>query len=187
MKFNKALLSATIISVCFASSSMAESDGVINFEGELTANTCRVTVDGSSTSPAIVTLPTVSIDTLKTAGATTGATGFKIGLSDCVGVTTTTTAAAFFENGSTVDTNTAQLLNTAPTATAAENVQLQLLDDSNAFTKINIGNQDQTANTTHLDLSSGTVTLPYSVRYYATGLTSPGLVQSQVNFSIDYQ
>lgn len=184
MKFNTFALSAVIASACFASSAMA-ADGTINFEGELVATTCDITVDGQP-SPAMVTLPTVSVATLAAAGQTTGTTGFTIGLENCQGVTATNTAAAFFENGSTVDFNSYNLINTAAAATAATNVQLQLLDQQTG-TKIKVGNSDQTVNTTRFDISSGSTVLPYSVEYYATGATTPGLVESAVNFSIDYQ
>ncbi len=185
MKFNKLALSAVIASACFASSAMAASEGTINFEGELVATTCDITVNGQP-SPALVTLPTVSVSNLAAAGKTTGTTGFTIGLENCAGVTATNTAAAFFENGTTVDFNSYNLINTAPAATAATSVQLQLLD-AQTGNKINIGNSDQIVNTTRFDISSGSTVLPYSVQYFATGATTPGLVTSAVNFSIDYQ
>ncbi|EIX9036621.1 fimbrial protein [Klebsiella oxytoca] len=186
MKVNTLLLSTAIASACFMSTAMA-ADGVINFEGKLVANTCDITIDGQA-SPATVTLPTVSVNTLANVGDTTGRTSFNIGLSNCQGVTSTTTAAAFYEAGATVDSTTFQLVNTAAAADAATNVQLQLLDGSDAsYSKINIGNQDQNTKTAQVALNNGAATLPYAVQYYATDAATPGQVSSQVNFSINYQ
>ncbi|WP_411752155.1 fimbrial protein, partial [Serratia sp. (in: enterobacteria)] len=70
----------------------------------------------------------------------------------------------------------------------ASNVSLQLLDGSSASREvIQAGNANQAANTEYQDVSSGSATLPYSVRYYAEGATTAGTVISNVVYSIQYQ
>ncbi|WP_071608949.1 fimbrial protein [Entomohabitans teleogrylli] len=187
MKLNKALVSVAVASAFMASSAFA-ADGTIYFEGELVAATCDISVNGQ-TSPATVVLPTVSINLLTAAGQTTGTTGFNIELANCDSLGTISTAAAFFEAGSTVDPVNYRLNNTDVSANAATNVQLQLLDH-HTQNAIKIGDTSQTSGagaTTRIDVSSGSATLPYAVEYYAMGPTTPGVVTSMVNFSIDYQ
>jgi major type 1 subunit fimbrin (pilin) len=93
---------------------------------------------------------------------------------------------AFFEAGGAVDPITGRMRNTA--GGGATNVELQLLDGGPAANPIRIGDALQTSTNTRYTIdASGNVTMPYAVEYYATGLTTPGIVESQVTFSIDYQ
>lgn len=160
----------------------AASTGTITFNGELTANTCDVVVDGQG-ADATVVLPTVGTSQLNAATKTAGETGFVMALNNCSG--TLKTASAFFEAGPSVDLPTGRLKNMTGTAT---NVSLQLLDASSASQAvINAGNQDQVINTTYKDVSSGSANLPYAVRYYAEDATTAGTVVSNVVYSIQYQ
>ncbi|NWC96543.1 MULTISPECIES: fimbrial protein [unclassified Pseudomonas] len=156
-------------------------DGAINFAGELVNQTCTVSV-GGVVSPAVatVTLPTISNSLLDAAGKTEGRTGFDVTLSGCTG--TATTAAAFFNSGSTVDPATGNLNNTTGTATL---VQLQLIDAVTG-TAIQAGNTNQTTTTTRNTLASGGVRMDYAVQYFATGEATAGTVLSSVTYNIDY-
>ncbi|PAA95355.1 hypothetical protein CJJ13_22645 [Serratia fonticola] len=104
-------------------------------------------------------------------------------LNNCSG--TLQTASAFFEAGASVDQVTGRLKNLTGGAT---NVSLQLLDaSSTSRSVIQAGNQNQVTNTAYVDISSGSANLPYAVRYYAEGATTPGTVVSNVVYSIQYQ
>ncbi|WP_368919344.1 fimbrial protein [Citrobacter sp. RHB21-C01] len=185
MSIKKTFLAAALIAGGFGTQAQA-ADGTIYFEGKLTGTTCDITVDGQA-SPATVVLPEVSTSLLQTEGQTTADTGFNIQLANCTGVTSTSTAAAFLENGSTVDTTTFNLLNTDESVPdGATNVQLQLVDKLTDL-PLQVGHTNQTTTTSRIDMSSGAASLPYTVRYYAMGATTPGTVKSQVNFSIDYE
>lgn len=184
MKMKLVMISAAVTTALMASSAIA-ADGTIFFEGALSGNTCDITVDGNPL-PATVTLPTVTASALLGIGATAGDTLFKIVLTNCVGVSGTSTAAAFFENGSTVDYDTFNLKNTASGGDEATNVQLQLLDATNQ-SPINVGFYNQKANSARHSIASAEAELPYAVRYYSLGSATAGLVESQVNFSIDYE
>ncbi|MHA7848475.1 fimbrial protein [Serratia sp. D1N4] len=160
----------------------AASTGTITFNGKLTANTCDVVVDGQ-TADATVTLPTVGTNQLDAPTKTAGQTGFIMALNNCAG--TLRTASAFFEAGSSVDTVTGRLKNLTGTATG---VSLQLLDASSASQAVILaGNQNQVTQTTYKDVSGGSATLPYAVRYYAEAPTQAGTVVSNVVYSIQYQ
>ncbi len=170
--------------VTFAAASMANaaSTGVITFNGELSACTCDVQVDGQ-TNDASVTLPTVGTNQLTTAGETAGRTNFNMSLTNCVG--TLQTASAFFIGGASVDPVTGRLRNVNGTATQ---VGYQLRDDSSPTQDvIQIGNGSQFANSTYVDVSSGSAILPYAVEYYADGTTTAGTVVSNVTYLLQYK
>ncbi|MEH3481089.1 MULTISPECIES: fimbrial protein [Enterobacter] len=159
----------------------AASTGTITFNGELTANTCDVKVDGQG-ADATVVLPTVGVNQLDAATKTAGETGFVMALTNCTG--TLKTASAFFQAGSSVDSVTGRLKNMSGTAT---NVSLQLLDASSpSRAVIQAGNQNQVTGTTYKDVSTGSANLPYAVRYYADGATTAGTVVSNVVYSLQY-
>ncbi|MBC3218632.1 fimbrial protein [Serratia fonticola] len=179
----KLAIAASLIAV-FGTVGLAQaaSTGTITFNGELTANTCDVVVDGQQ-ADATVILPTVSTSQLQTATRTAGDTGFVMALSNCAG--TLETASAFFQAGASVDAVTGRLLNTTGGAT---NVSLQLLDASSPTQAvIKAGSQDQVTAMTYQDVTGGSATLPYIVRYYAEAATTAGTVVSSVVYSIQYQ
>lgn len=177
---NRKVIALALMSVATVGSVQA-SDGTINFAGELVAQTCTVTIDGGP-SPQTKNLPKVSTSILTAAGQTAGATSFLIGLTGCTA--TPASVTTFYEAGATVDPSTGRMRNTD--TTGAANVELQLLDGGTGAPII-IGDAGQTTTNTRYTIASGGVTMPYAVEYYATGLTTPGLVTSQVTFSIDYQ
>lgn len=156
--------------------------GTVTFGGELTANTCNVSVDGGNSSNT-VTLPKISQSVLDSAGKTAGRTPFTMELSGCSGALKT--AAAFFEQGPGV-TNTGFLINTG--GTAGNSVYLQLRDGSNSDAIIKVGDRSQLTNTKFLDISSGGATLLYSAEYRAASNTvSAGTVVAAVNYNIQYK
>lgn len=69
----------------------------------------------------------------------------------------------------------------------AQRVELELLDGSQRFQKINIGNGDQISGGYVTSLNSGYAVLPYAVRYYATGAAAAGLVESLATYTLVYQ
>ncbi|SQI40046.1 S-fimbrillin [Leminorella richardii] len=184
MKLKNVVLSAAIVAAFGAATAQAASNGTVNFTGEVIDKTCDVTIDGAA-SPVTVVLAAVDKSQLATAGSTAKRTSFNIELTNCSGGATVSEAAAFFENGATVDAIGYRLNNTLNDGTEASNVQLQLVDAATG-NAIKVGSPDQSTTTTTYDLSSGAATLPYAVEYYATGAATPGLVASSVNFTINY-
>lgn len=169
--------------VIFTPVVFAASTGTITFNGELTATTCKVSIDGQG-ADALVKLPTIGTNQLGTPGAVAGSTAFSMALSDCAG--TLKSASAYFEaNGSDIDLTNGRLNNNGGTAKL---VQLQLRDGSSAAQAvINAGSPEQISAMTYVDTSTGTATLPYLVEYYAQGQTEPGTVVSKVVYSIQYK
>lgn len=159
----------------------AASSGTITFTGSVNSETCAAVVNNGN-ADATVTLPAVPTSALKTAGATAGATTFTINLTGCDPANTRT--RAFFEAGGQV--NSAGRLNNSDTA-GATNVELELLDvDDNSSVVMAGDYASQSTSGTTIDASSGTGTLNYAVRYYATGAATSGAVASSVTYSIIY-
>ncbi|OHW38045.1 fimbrial protein [Pseudomonas sp. 06C 126] len=179
----KARALAVLVAATVSCAALA-SDGKIDFNGELKAETCQVAVNGASgASGTTVTLPTISTASLAAAGQVAGQTGFNIELSKCSAAIKT--AAAFFEAGGSVDPVSGNLKNVSGSATK---VQLQLVDATNG-TKIQAGNTAQVTSTSRIDVDATTTsaTLPYAVQYFAQAATTPGTVVSSVTYSINYQ
>lgn len=184
----KSVISASVVAILAAASlsAQAASTGTITFNGELTDTTCEVDINGQG-SDATVILPTVGVNQLTASGETTGRTSFNMNISDCVIGTEGGHAkvSSFFQAGNTVDLSTGRLKNVGGTAT---NVDLQLLDASNSFNPINVGNTDQVNNTAYVDIQAdGTAYLPYAVEYYANAQTTPGTVTSSVVYNLQYK
>lgn len=184
----KKLLSTTLIAALAISGFTvnAASTGTITFNGELTDTTCEVDINGQG-SDATVILPTVGVNQLTASGETTGRTSFNMNISDCVIGTEGNHAkvSTFFQAGNTVDLSTGRLKNVGGTAT---NVDLRLLDASNSFAPINVGNTDQVNSTAYVDIQAdGTAYLPYAVEYYANAQTTPGTVTSSVVYNLQYK
>ncbi|HBM3280037.1 TPA: type 1 fimbrial protein [Klebsiella oxytoca] len=184
----KSVISASLFAILSATtlSAQAASTGTITFNGELTDTTCEVDINGQG-SDATIVLPTVGVNQLTAAGDTTGRTSFNMNVSDCVIGTQGghSKVSAFFQPGNTVDLSTGRLKNVGGSAT---NVDLRLLDASNSFAPINVGNTDQVNGMAYVDIQAdGTAFLPYAVEYYANAQTTPGTVTSSVVYNLQYK
>lgn len=181
----KNIIAITALGSVFISSAVqAAGNGTINFTGAVNNQTCNATVNGSAgATAAAVTLPTVQADALSTAGDTAGTTAFKMDVIGCAASNPTGagTVKAFFERGPNVDSN-GRLINTA--TGGASNVVLELVDGT-GNSAIKAGDISQNTGN-FVAISGGNATLPYAVRYYATGPATAGAVISSVTYSLIY-
>lgn len=177
---NKLVLPVIVSIILLSGLANASSTGNITFNGKLSANTCDVIVDDQA-ADATVTLPTVNTNQLAATYDIAGETGFTMVLNNCSGVLTS--ASAFFEPGPTVNTLTGRLKNLG----TASNVSLQLLVGAPPMRLIEVGNQNQFLSNLYEDISTGSATLKYTVRYFAEQATTPGTVTSYVVYSLQYQ
>jgi len=161
----------------------------INFEGEITAATCSVTVTGQTGDTGTVKLPPVSVSDLAGPGSVAGKTDFSLSVSECdMGSTGFTTVAAYFEpDAVNVDTASGYLNNTA--VAGAKDVQLRLTDlTSNAVIKAGDAAQVNDAGYVTVDADAHTATLPYSVEYISVlGGATSGAVKGSVTYNLIYQ
>ena len=155
-------------------------DGTITINGLVTDKTCDIDINSKD---LIVTLPTVSKQTLANAGDVAGRTPFQINLKDC----SEGKVATYFEPGATVDFNTGRLINQA--AAGAQNVDVQLLGDNNQVIPVlAAGATGAQANSQWVDVvEGGSADLNYYAEYYATGASTAGEVTTSVQYTIIYQ
>lgn len=182
----KRIIAIAALSTIFAVSEVHAAGGTINFTGTISTQTCNAAVNGSSGSTAAaVSLPTVPVGDLATQGKTGGQTSFKMEVTGCMSRSPSGagTVKAFFEKGPNVDSNV-RLINTATSSGNASNVVLELVDGT-GNTAIKAGDIAQN-NGNFMSISSGSASLPYSVRYYSTGTATAGTVTSSVIYSLIY-
>lgn len=166
-------------------------DGSVTFNGKVVNQTCTV-ITGKQNQT--VTLPTVQLSSLNATGTTAGETPFTISLTNCNTKKTsgvTQVKAFFLPNATDVDENTHNLINKA-NGSAANNVQIQLLNKNLTVIKVGENVTDQNVNGTDIDdtgKNDGTVTaeLKYFARYYATNAVTAGEVTSKVEYNIVYK
>jgi major type 1 subunit fimbrin (pilin) len=163
------------------------SDGAITFTGELTDQTC--TVNGGAGKDFNVALPKISTTLLKVLGDTAGATNFAINVTQCsasiLGYT------AYFEASQNINVVDGKLVNTKPSG--ALNVEIELLNQANTSV-INLSKASTFQGVTAGTFTAGTVTPAtfgvgtsnFIARYYATGVTTAGLVTSSITYSLVY-
>lgn len=152
-------------------------DGTVTINGKVTDQTCEVSANSKDIT---VTLPTVGVGSLATAGTTAGRTPFTINLEKCKAGQ----VSAFFEPGGNVDAASGRLNNTG----GASNVQVQLLSDSSVVIPV-LANAAQAAVTTKATVANDgeAAALNYYAEYYATGAATAGKVATSVQYTINYQ
>ena len=157
--------------LCAISSSLVMAAPSIEFVGEVSQYTCEPTINGNAN--GVVLLPTVAATDLAGADSTTGLTNFNINLpGDC------SKATNIVLNGYNVTTGI--LGNTAPTATAATNVGLELLDPTNAPIVLS------GATNVPVTITNNQVTLGVQYKALATGVTA-GQVNSTAEYTVSYK
>ncbi|WP_265462696.1 fimbrial protein [Aeromonas salmonicida] len=165
-----------------SSTVMAAGPNTITFQGEVTSQTCEVTVNGNASNP-VVLLPTVSTTVLTAAGSTAGETTFKLGVTGCDG-TATNSNTKFVGNLVDADGN----LGNATGTGYATNVALQLLTSSGG-TAINLN--DETSSTVPgVVLADGETegSVEYAVQYYSNvGAATAGSVIGSVQYAVVYE
>lgn len=175
----KSLIAAIALIAAIPAASYA-ADGTITINGKVTGQTCTIKGNGGS-GDFTVTLPTVSTNALKTAGATAGRTPFNIALSNCT--PNSGNVMVYFEPGATVDMSTGRLINT--TGSGAKNVEVGLKNSD--YSDIKLGADKTQQNSKAVALASGAAKLDYFAEYVATGAATAGDLNTSTMYSIVYQ
>ena len=168
------------MSLLAASAAMA-SDGTVTINGKVTDASCKVTINGVAQS-TIITMPTVSTQSLAKFNQTSGATPMYLELSECP---TTGGVRAYFETLN-VDQGNGRLMNMA--ASPAEGVSVDVFNKVSGL-PIDLRQGGVGTGNAYVTLSAqGTAELPYAVRYVNSGFAiTAGDVQSQLVYSLQYQ
>jgi len=154
------LLAASLILLAPA---LSHASNTINFIGEVSEQTCAVTINGNTNLPAVL-LPTASTGALNASGNTSGQTNFRVTVSGCAAPTAAVPIRTVFV-GNNVTSN-GYLGNTG----TAGNVALQLLDPATPAAPFNL-NTTEGYRAAGLQLAVGatSASYDYAVRYIANG------------------
>ncbi|WP_442107828.1 fimbrial protein [Pseudomonas sp. NUPR-001] len=154
---------------------MAQASGQMSFSGSVEAGTCEV--NGGNNDVA-VSLPTVPASLLITPGQVAGNTRFDLRLANCSpGLTRVST---YFESGPTISPQGRLIVDTG----GSENVEVQLRNNTNAPMNLSAAQGNQ--NSQIVDIINGQAVLAYSAEYYSLGGTTPGLVNTRVQYTLMY-
>ena len=157
----------------------ADSANTITFKGEVTEQTCEVTVNGVNARP-VVLLPTVAKSELTSLDSVAGLTAFTLGVTGCTADTDALNIKTVF-----VANNMTQHGNLANTGTA-QGVELQLMTDSLGTAVIDLRNSTPVDGIT---VAAGNTTgeHDYAVQYYSpNGNASAGTVIGTVQYAVSY-
>ncbi|MFC0308373.1 fimbrial protein [Gallibacterium trehalosifermentans] len=193
----KKLALVALVGAAFAISQGASAkDGTVNFTGEIVDSSCVVKTESQNLT---VTLPRIDKKALTADGQVAGKVPFEITLESCPATVTSQgdktsldkVKAYFHYDTSKINAN-GRVINTyteANSKTKAANVDIQILDSADKVIDISAVTSDSNSveNSAATTLSNGTVKLRYYAQYYATGVTSPGLVSGSVDYTIAYQ
>ncbi len=179
MKLNKILLSGAFAVMTF--STVVNAAPTITFQGEVTDQTCKATINGESNSTVL--LPTVPSSELAATGKTTGQTPFTISITGCAVSTGDLSIKTKFLGRAVVNGN---MKNTASGANVAKNVALQLTTDAAGTAPVNLVNVTEVKG---LVVKKGETQAEYTfgVRYIAVdGAATAGKVTSVAEYTLGY-
>lgn len=151
----------------------------VTFQGEVTDQTCQVTVNSETNSTVL--LPTVSTADLATTGLTAGLTPFTITLSECAAPPSDLAVTTNF-----LGHNVTAGGNLGNTATAGSNVAIQLTEEAAGTTAIVLNGVTGVAG---LVLATGETSASYQfgAQYIAeTAPATAGAVTAVVEYSVSY-
>ncbi|MCW1833806.1 type 1 fimbrial protein [Pantoea ananatis] len=175
---NKFSLSLSVSAFLLSGYAQADSANTINFQGEVSDETCSVAINGNESSP-VVLLPTVSKADLDTSGKTAGKTDFTVGLTGCSGSATTTQISTVF-----VGNNVSAAGNLTNTG-SAENVEIQMLDT--AGTVINLTGGFTGSGDLSLSANETEKSATYGAQYFSTRVATSGTVAASIQYAITYR
>ncbi|WP_233848554.1 fimbrial protein [Paraburkholderia sp. HD33-4] len=180
MKLAPSLACAAVAAAIGMPCAAFAADGMIVFNGNITAQTCTISGDGGNKS-FVVTLPSVSSSELSTSGAVAGNTPFNITLTNCS--PDSGTASTYFEPNTDVNVTTGRLQNNRG---SASNVEVRLRNKDRSIIQLGVAQSGQ--NSQSATITDGSATLDYFAEYVATdGPASAGSVRTSAFYSIAYQ
>lgn len=176
--------------VAFIPPAAMAADGTITINGQLTAATCSVAVNGGSNGNATVTLPTMQTSDFSTTGTAAGYTPFTIALSGCSAGSSTpavTKVVPYFEQGPTTDMGTGYLTNNA--SSNGSNVEVMLSTGNSISTALKLQNPVASQGSTAQSITGGNNP---SFTYYASYISAKaaataGVVNTSVQYDLSYQ
>ncbi len=174
MKPSKKSLLAASCCLLFGAG-LAQANGQMSFSGSVLAGTCLV--NGGSSDVA-VTLPPVAASLLINPGQVAGETPFNLRLTNCSpGLNRVST---YFEPGPTISPQGRLIVD----ASGSTNVEVQLRNGNKAV--MDLAGAQGNQNSQVVDIVSGRAVLNYYAEYYSLGGTTPGPVNTRVQYTLVY-
>lgn len=165
------------LSLASTTSVFAASDNTITFQGEVTDQTCDVTINGNTASP-VVLLPTVSISDFASS-TTAGATTFEVGVSGCAVDSTSDRDVSTVFIGNQV-TSSGNLGNTG----TAGNVDIQILDSTDKV--IDFTSNFTADNDLKITAGQDSASATYTAQYYSSATPTAGNVTASLQYAVTY-
>ncbi len=179
--FKFSALSAAFIMTAISANSAHAADNTIRFIGEVSGQTCDVSVNDSTTSSPVVLLQPAKISELATSGSVSTPTKFKISVKNCIASSDKSIGIAFASNNADASGN---LANSATGDTAAKYVSIKLLDPQGKAIDMSSGYARTAAFTVANGATSGEA--EYTAEYVSTGVATAGAVEANVQYAITY-
>ncbi|MEB7540292.1 type 1 fimbrial protein [Pantoea anthophila] len=184
-----AFLTASVVSALLASQTFA-SENTITFKGQVTSETCTVTVNGNPSSP-VVLLPSINASELKNGEDSVVNATFDIAVTGCTG----NTADSADSKAATVNISTSLQgnkvtengnLGNLATTDAAENVEI-MIKDTALDKKLNF-NEGTVIGESDLALIDGAkeASKTFTAQYYASGPVTAGAVEATLQYQVIY-
>jgi major type 1 subunit fimbrin (pilin) len=157
------------------SAGLAQANGQMSFSGSVLAGTCQI--NGGQNNVA-VQLPPVETRLLANPGQVAGNTRFALHLTNCTpGLTRVST---YFQPGPTVNPQGRLIVDPS----GSQNVEVQLRNSAN--TPMNLAGAQGNQGSQIVGITNGQAVLNYSAEYYSLGNTTPGLVNTRVQYTLIY-
>lgn len=180
--FKKNLTAGIIaLSTLSATSVFAEQQNSIRFKGEISSQTCDVTVNDAINEAPVILMKSAKLRDLVKPGDTSTPVNFKMKLTGCTDPQTAQDVKIRFAS-SNVDA-TGNLKNIA-TADPATNISIQLLDPESKV--INLTSGEATAKAFTLKPGNTSGEAEFTAQYIATGTPTSGKIEASVQYAITY-
>jgi major type 1 subunit fimbrin (pilin) len=181
--FKKTLVTGIVaLSALSASSVFAAQQNLIRFKGSVSAQTCNISVNDSTSAAPVILLQAAKVSDLASAGNTSTPTNFSMKLTGCAdpGTAGQDIQVHFVSNNVDASGNLKNISTDSP----ANNVSIQLLDTDNKV--IDLSTREAFAKAFKLNSGETSGEAQYTAQYIATGAATAGNVEASVQYSINY-
>ncbi|GAB7129389.1 fimbrial protein [Silvimonas sp. JCM 19000] len=158
----------------------AVSNNTLQFLGEITSQTCEVTVNGNKNLP-VVLLPTVQASKMASANAAAGRTEFTLEVKGCTSASASTSTVVKTIFIATTPDAGGRMTNTG----SAGNVSLRIVDPQDSYKEVPLTGGGETGLTLAAGAADGV--RKYAVEYVADAQVTAGTVTGAVQYAISYQ
>ena len=177
MKLTK-LIMATTLSLALPVAAMAAP--TVTFQGEVTDQTCKATINGQTDSTVL--LPTVPATELASSGATTGLTPFSISVEDCsIDTADAEISTKFLGHNVTASGNLGNIATDNP----ANNVSIQLTANADGTNPVTLNGITPVSGLV-LEAGQTSATHQFGAKYYAEDAATAGAVTAVAEYTLSY-